>query len=457
MNPKQEKLERTPISELKDLLKKQEENSEKSKQKKILIKGWVHEVRDLSKIKFILLRDHSGIVQTVTFKDSEAFDTIAKIPKESVTEIIGFLQESKVTNEEVTEKTIEIVVESYKILSESKTPLPLQVVQGKDEAEFNTRLDWRCIDLRKLKNQAIFQIESKIIEAFSEYLYKSGFQQVFTPAIIGAPSESGSEMFEIKYFDKKAYLRQDPQLHRQLTIASGVNRLFEIGPNWRAERSNTTKHLCEHRACAVELAFLEDEYDTMKIQEELIVYALEKIKKECTKELRQLNIDIKIPKIHFPELRFPEIYDILEKNYNKHIRGEDLDSDAQKMMWDYVMKKYNSEFYFFNRFPSKIKPFYVMRVDEDPEYARSVDLNWKGLELSSGGQREHRYEKIIQQVDESGMSRKSVEWFTRFFKYGVPPHGGFAIGIERFTQALLNLQNIRETVLFPRDPKRINP
>jgi aspartyl-tRNA synthetase len=324
-------------------------------------------------------------------------------------------------------------------------------------ANLDTRLDWRVLDLRTKESTAIFKIQAKVVEGMEDYLKKNGHLQVFTPCLIGGASEGGADVFPVVYFEKEAFLRQDPQLHRQLLIASGYDKIFDLGPSWRSEPSHTTRHLCEHRGCAVEEGFIKDEIDTMRIEEKLIIAVLKKIKKECGGELELFNKKIKIPKTPFPEIRFPKLYDILEKLGKKIPHGEDLDRKAEILLARHIEKKYKSDFFFINRFPFKAKPFYVMRVDENPEWARSVDLIFKGIEQSSGGQREHRYEKIIQQVKEKRMSMKRMEWFTKFFKYGVPPHGGFNLGIERFVMALLDLKNIREAVLFPRVPERFLP
>ncbi|MBI4918959.1 aspartate--tRNA(Asn) ligase, partial [archaeon] len=244
---------------------------------------------------------------------------------------------------------------------------------------------------------------------------------------------------------------------RQLTIAGGLPRVFDIGPAWRAEQSHTVKHLCEHRVCAVEVSFIKDERDVERVEEQIVISALTKVKEKCGNELKILGVEVKIPKAPFPEFCFPELYDILAKKGKILPPGSDMDTEAEKILWEYVKENYDSEFYFVNRFPFKIKPFYVMRVDDQPDRARSIDLYFKGLELSSGGQREHRYEKILEHLKEKGVRPESVEWFTKFFKYGVPSHGGFAIGIERITQSLLNVENIRDCVLFPRDPDRLVP
>ncbi len=436
-------MERTYVDEIKS----------KDSGKKFLIKGFVDDVRALGKLSFLVLKDSSGKIQVTAHKDKvheKVFEAIKKVSKESAVSITGKAVESKQAP-----GGREIIPEEIEILSESASMLPIDISDF-SKTELSKRLDWRALDLRNPKNKAIFKIQAKLIEAMQEYLNSNGFMQVFTPCIIGTPGEGGAEMFSLIYFNKTAFLRQDPQLHRQLTIVGGAEKIYDIGPSWRAEKSHTIKHLCEHRTCAVELSFIKNEQDTMRIEEQLIVHTIKKVIADCKDELKLLNVELKVPKTPFPELRFPEIYDILEKQ-KKKIRGQDLDSEAEKILWEYVQKKYKSDFYFFNHFPHKIKPFYVMADDKDNEYARSVDLNYKGLEMSSGGQRENRYEQLIKNVKDRKMDMANIEWFTKFFKYGVPPHGGFAIGIERFTQMLLNLPNIREATLFARDPERLLP
>lgn len=418
---------------------------------KVLLKGWIHEIRDLAKLTFLLLRDNSGIVQCVV-KDEKI--PVSDLTLESVVEIKGRVKKAKV-RAELARSDIELEVSDMEILNKAEK-LPIQVNEKTTTTELPKRLDYRSLDIRKPKIKAIFKIQSALLEGMKNYLDNNGFIQIFTPCIIGAPSESGSEVFEVKYYDKKAFLRQDPQLHRQLTILGGIEKLYDLGPSWRAEKSHTTRHISEHRTCAVELAFIESEKDTMRIEEQLIVSSIKNVLSKCKDELKLLGVQIKVPKTPFPELKFPEIYAILKKE-GKDIYGQDLDAEAEKILWDYVKKKYNADFYFFSGFPHKIKPFYVMEGDPNPEWAKSVDLNFRGMEMSSGGQREHRYDKLIKNVEERGMPLKSVEWFTKFFKYGAPTHGGFAIGIERLTQVLLSLSNIREAVLFPRDTNRITP
>jgi aspartyl-tRNA synthetase len=416
--------------------------------------GWCEELRDLGKLRFIKLHRREGDIQITIKKgqvSEEVFKCFDKLTRQSAIAVEGKL----VKNPEAPGGK-EIIPSKIEILGLAEKPLPLDP-SGKTPAELDTRLDWRSLDLRTQKNLAIFKIQSKLVEAMHEYLQKMGFIQVFTPCLIGAASEGGAEVFPVVYFDKKAFLRQDPQLHRELLIIGGLEKIYEIGPNWRAEKSHTPRHLCEHRGCAPEMAFIKDERDTMRVEEGLIVYCLKKVKRECKKELEILNKKIEIPKTPFPELTFPEIYDILEEMGKKIPFEEDYDRESEKLLWKYVKEKYKTDWFFVNRFPFKVKPFYVMRVDEEPTWARSVDLLFKGMELSSGGQREHRYDKLIEQAKEKGMNLKNIEWFTRFFKYGAPPLGGFCIGIERLTMQLLDIKNIKEVTLFPRTPERLLP
>jgi len=422
--------------------------------KKVLLSGWVHDCRLMGGINFLLLRDKDGIVQVTAAKEKvpkKILDEYQKLHQEDVLTISG-----KVVSSKKAPQGIEIIPDEIEIISRAATPLPLDP-RRVTKANLDTRLDWRSLDLRSPQSVAIFKIQSKMIEGMQEHLRKNGFIQVFTPSLLGGTSEGGSDVFPVVYFDRQAYLRQDPQLHRELLIAAGFDKIFDTGPSWRAEKSHTIRHMTEHRTIAPEMAFIKDESDIIKLEEEAVVYTVKKIKKECEEDLENFGKEVTIPKTPFPELRFPKIYDILEELGKPISKGEDLNRESEEALGKYVKEKYKSDFFFVNRFPFAIKPFYVMRVDEEPQWARSIDLMFKGMEQSSGGQREHRYEKIIQQLKEKQMNLESMKWFTDVFKYGVPPMGGFSIGIERFTQQLLDLENVREATAFPRDPERLLP
>lgn len=428
--------------------------SELKPAKSIKVAGWIDEIRILGKIIFVSLRDSSGFVQVTAKNENNAklFNEIKNLKKEAVILVDGDCVKNK------TAKTgIEVIPKKVTVLSAVKDVLPIDM-STKIETTLEKRLDARCLDLRREEGQAIFKIQSNLITGMQEYLNKHGFTQVFTPCLMGVASEGGSDVFEVDYFGKrKAFLRQDPQLHRQLTIAGGFEKIYDIGASWRAEKSHTTQHLTEHRTCAVEFAFIENEYDVMELEQEMVKFALKKLMKDCKQELKLFDVKLLVPD-KFPVLEFPKLYDILEELGEKTERGkESYSTEGEKKLGDYVRNKFKSDFYFVNRFPFAEKPFYVMRVDDEPTWARSTDFMFRGIELSSGGQREHRYDKIMEQAKIKGMKPESVAWFANFFKYGVPPHGGFALGLERLTLRLLGLANIREAVLFPRDDERLTP
>jgi len=422
--------------------------------KNVVVCGWVHDVRALGGINFLLLRDSEGTVQVTAPKEKvskKILEICSKIHQEDVLAVKG-----KVVKSKIAKIGIEIIPDEIEVISKSETPLPLDP-RGVTPANLDTRLDWRSLDLRRKENLAIFKIQAKVQDGMEEFLKKEGFMRVWTPSILGGISEGGAEVFKIDFFGKSAFLRQDPQLHRQLLIAAGFEKIYDLGPSWRAELSDQPTHLAEHRTIAPEFAFMKDEGDMMKLEQEMCVAGIKKVVDECEKELKTLEKEVEIPKTPFPELRFPKIYEILEEKGKKLPAGCDLNKVSEKILSDFVKEKYKHDFFFVNRFPSAIKPFYVMKVDEEPKWARSVDLVFKGLELSSGGQREHRYEKIIQQIKEKKMDLESLKWFTEPFRFGVPAHGGFSLGIERFTMKLLDIGNIKEVVLFPRYITRMLP
>lgn len=417
----------------------------------VKIAGWIERVKEVGRFRFIWVRDKTGIAQiTIHRENVELFEKASDLRLHDFVLIAG-----KLADKPVAKVGVEIFPMRLEVLSRSETPLPIDVT-GHIKSILSTRLDWRPIDLRNPRSSAVLRIQAALVEGMQEYLNANGFLQVFTPCIIGAGSEGGAELFEIDYFGQRAYLRQDPQLHRQLLMVAGLDRIYDLGPNWRAEPSHTPRHLCEYRACAVELSYIEDERDVMKVEEELVVASIRKVIEECEDDLKLLEKDIEVPKTPFPVLTFPEIYEILRGLGKEIPYGEDLDREAEKLLANYVKDEYDHDFFFIDRFPYRIKPFYVMKID-GTEWARSVDLVYKGLELSSGGQREHRYDRLVNQIIEKGLNVENFRWFVEHFRYGAPPHGGFAIGIERFTVALLDLENIREATPFPRTPERMLP
>ncbi|HEV2225869.1 MAG TPA: aspartate--tRNA(Asn) ligase [Nitrososphaerales archaeon] len=420
----------------------------------VRLQGWVHDVRVLGGISFVLLRNFKGIVQIAAPKKTVSpavYELISNLHQEDVITCVGTVKAS-----EAARMGLEVIPTSVEVVSKAAAPLPLDP-RGITQASLDTRLEWRSLELRRPETAAIFKIENAVVQGFEEQLREEGFIRAFTPSIIGGVSEGGSEVFKIDFYGKDAFLRQDPQLHRQLTIAGGFDRIYDLGTNWRAELSHTPRHLSEHRTIAPEMAFIDDETDTMRVQERMVAGGIRRAVEGCRDELALLKLKLEPPTTPFPEVTFPQAYEILKKLGKSLPRGQDIDEASQRAIAAHVKKDTGSDFFFLNRFPSAAKPFYVMRVDDEPEFARSVDLVYKGLELSSGGQREHRHDRIVAQIKEKGFDLEALKWFTEPFKFGVPPHGGYSFGIERFVAYLLGMENIKEATLFPRDPERLQP
>lgn len=413
------------------------------------VEGFVHDIRILSNVIFVIIRNRGGFVQLTIKKDSPLFETAQKLKRESVV-----IAEGEFLPKPIAKIGKEMIPNSIKIVTEPFDKIPVDILE-RTETSLSVRLDWRPLDLRIPKNRKIFEIESLVLRFAEEYFHKKGFIQVFTPSIIGGISEGGADVFEINYFGKKASLRQDPQLHRQLLMLAGFEKIFEIGPSWRAEKSHTFRHLCEHRNIAAEISFIKNEYDVMKVEEGLIKYITKRIKDAAGEDIKsEFGVEINVPS-KIPVVEFPQVYSIIKDSGIEIKEGEEPNANGELAIGNYAKEKFGTDFVFVNKFPFAVKPFYVMKDNET--YARSTDLLFKGVEISSGGQREHRYEKIKEQISEKGLNPENFKWFTDHFKYGAPTHGGFSIGLERFVMLLLGLQNVREAVAFPRDPERLLP
>jgi len=422
--------------------------------KKVKVAGWVYEVKDLGGIKFVWLRDREGIVQITAPKkkvNEEIFLIIPKLNSEDVVAVEGvvnFTPKAKLG--------FEIIPETIEILAKAESPLPLDPT-GKVKAELDTRLDNRFIDLRKPEVMAIFKIRSNVFKAIREFFYQEGFVEIHTPKIIATATEGGTELFPMKYFERDAFLAQSPQLYKQIMMGSGVDRVFEIAPIFRAEEHNTTRHLNEAWSIDAEMAFIENEDEVMQLLERLVAHAINYVREHNEKELKILNFELEEPKLPFRRITYTQALEIL-KDLGKEIPwGEDIDTEGEKLLGQYIKETYDEDLYFIYQYPSEAKPFYIMKYDEKPEISRAFDLEYRGVEITSGGQREHRYEKLKEQIAEKGLNVESFEFYLKAFRYGMPPHGGFGLGAERLLKQMLNLKNIREVILFPRDRRRLEP
>jgi len=423
--------------------------TEKEYGKLVTISGWVEDIRNIGSIAFIIIRDKKGTLQITAIKNKnlELFEKLVSISRESVIAVKGLCKANdKVRN------GYEVLPEEVEILSVSETPLPLGIVD-KVESELETRLDNRFIDLRKQRNQAIFKIRNVVVAAVHEFLRAQNFIEVHTPNIIASSSEGGTDVFRIKYFEKEAFLAQSPQLYKQMLMATGLDRVYEIAWYFRAEEHNTRRHLNESTAVDLEMAFINDEEDVMKILEGL-VYNMWKKASECQDELDILDTNVVLPKLPFKRNNYDDIINKLNSKESKIEWGEDLGTEDEKLLGE-IMNEEGHEFYFITKYPLEAKPFYTM--PEGEKYSRGFDLEHKGVELASGSQRIHDVELLKERLKACDLSPKDFESYLKGFRYGMPPHGGFGFGIERFLMKLLDIKNIRECILFPRDRTRLTP
>jgi nondiscriminating aspartyl-tRNA synthetase len=415
----------------------------------VTVAGWVEDIRNLGSIAFLIVRDLKGTLQLTILKKKtpELFEQLISLPRESVISVTGLCKE----NEKV-RNGYEILPESVQVLSLAETPLPLGVVD-KVESDFDTRLDNRVLDLRKPEHQAIFTIRNEILGAADDYLRSQGFLEVHTPKIIGSSSEGGTDMFRLRYFEKEAFLAQSPQLYKQSLMATGFDRVYEIAWYFRAEEHNTRRHLNESTAIDLEMAFIQSEEDVMKILEHL-VYAMWKRGSECTQALETLKKTISVPKIPFPRIVYDDVLKKVQKKGSSLTWGQDLSTEDEKILGE-IMKEDGKDFYYITKYPLESKPFYTM--PEGDKYCRGFDLECKGVEVSSGSQRVHDVALLTERLLAKGLDPKDFSGYLQAFRYGMPPHGGFGFGIERFLMELLDITNIRECILFPRDRTRLTP
>ena len=429
-------LERTFISEVKD-----------SQDETILLRGWVYKIMDLSNIVFVKLRDKSGIIQLVTNKEQ-----IEGLKLENAIEVIG-----KKSKNEKAPGGIEIIVDEIKILGRTYyDKLPFEINSYKNKAALETQLDHRTIALRRPEIRAIFKVQNEIEQAFRDYLRSKNFEQIHTAKIIDSSTEGGSEMFTVNYFDRRSFLAQSPQFYKQMMVGAGFERVYEIGHAYRAELHNTWRHLNEYVSLDVEMGFIKDEFELMDLEEGFLDYLFKHLNKVCKKELEMYKVELP-NEVKIPRITLEEAHKILLEKYNKKSPIGNIDAKGEELICDYVKKEYGTEFVFLTKYPVAKRPMYTMPDDEDKTLTKSFDLIYDGLEITTGGQRINDYEMLKENIIKFGLNPEDFDFYLDTFKYGMPPHGGFAIGLERLTMKILKLSNIREATLVPRDMKRLTP
>ncbi|EJN60740.1 aspartate--tRNA(Asn) ligase [Halogranum rubrum] len=419
----------------------------------VKVAGWVHEIRDLGGIAFLILRDKSGKIQ-VKFEKDEMDDDLVEtglgVHRESVVVVEGDVEE-----EPRAPTGVEVTPESVEVLADADPELPLDP-SGKVDAELSTRLDNRTLDLRKDEVKAIFEIRAEVLRAVREKFRDVYATEINTPKIVATGTEGGTELFPITYFGKEAFMNQSPQLFKQLMVGSGLERVFEIGPIFRAEEHNTPRHLNEATSIDFESAFA-DHQEAMDVCEAVVKAAYEAVDENCQEELEALDLqgEFEAPEGDFPRLSYEEAIERINatgKLDEQLVWGDDLPTEGEKALGEDV-----GTHYFITDWPSEIKPFYIKDHDDDEQLSTGFDMMHPNMELVSGGQREHRYEHLVEGFEQQGLDPESFEYYTKMFKYGMPPHAGFGLGGERLIMTMLGLGNIREAVLFPRDRQRLSP
>ncbi|RLG21373.1 aspartate--tRNA(Asn) ligase [Candidatus Micrarchaeota archaeon] len=418
--------------------------------RKVAIGGWAQNIRIIGKLAFIKLRDREGLVQITVKKDNPNFEKIKNLSPESVIYVEGSVKKSNVA-----ERGFEIIPEKIDIISLADVPLPIDF-SGKVNTSLAKRLDYRWIDLRNPRNMLIFKVMHSFEKGLREYFSKEGLLEIHSSRFMDSPSESRAELFEVKYFKRKAYLSQSPQFYKQMAMCAGFDKVFEIAPMFRADPSKTARHTTEFISIDVEMSWTDYE-ELMKFHERAIKQSIEHVIEELGDEVKEkMGIEIKSPKMPFPRITMKEA---IEKVKGVSIENIDefyeLDPEGEKALGDYIKKRYNSDFVFLTDFPFAVRPFYHMK--KEGELTKSYDLIYKGVEISTGSQREHRYNTLLKQVKEKGLNPEGLRHYLSFFKYGAPPHSGFGMGSARFIMQLLELGNVKEATLLPRDMERLTP
>jgi aspartyl-tRNA synthetase len=424
----------------------------------VTIQGWLQTLRDQKKMQFLILRDRTGLVQVANYRpdNPELGDQISGLGTESALTVTGKVVENPV----VKLGGLEIHLQNLQVENAADTPLPFDPFDEENMPAIDFRMDWRYLDLRRKQNLLFFQVESALEHAMREYWLKENFIEIHSPKIMGTPSESGAELFEVDYFEGKAYLAQSPQFYKQMAMTAGFERVFEVGPVFRADPSFTSRHMTEFTGLDMEMSWIETHEDVLAFTERWMQYSYARVKEQYDDEIQEVfGVDIEVPEVPFPRMTMAEAYKILkDQGYQlPPERKGDLDPGGERAIADYVKKEYNHDFLYVIDWPISVRPFYHMRHPDNQELTRSFDLIAGGLEIATGAQREHRYEVLKKQALEKGLGLENIQFYLDFFRYGCPPHGGFGMGLSRLMMVLLKLSNIRESVYLFRGPNRLNP
>ena len=418
--------------------------------KEIRMNGAVHTIRHMGEVAFVILRKSRGLVQCVYEAGITDFD-IRELKEESAVEVMGVVKA-----EERAPQGFEIRLKEIRVLSRPAEPLPLAVSKWKLNTSLEAKLSLRPISLRNVRERAKFKIQEGIVRGFRDYLLSRDFTEIRTPKIVARGAEGGSNVFKLEYFNKKAELGQSPQFYKQ-TMVGVYDRVFEAAPVFRAEKHNTTRHLNEYTSLDFEMGYIDSFRDVMDMETGMLQYVMKLLEQDYKKELDMLGVTL--PEVgRIPAVRFDQAKELVSRKYDRKIRNPyDLEPEEELLIGRYFQEEYGSDFVFVTHYPSKKRPFYAMDDPADPRFTLSFDLLFRGLEVTTGGQRIHDYREITDKMEKRGMDPEDIASYLMIFKYGMPPHGGLGIGLERLTMRLLDEQNVREASLFPRDVTRLEP
>lgn len=417
------------------------------------LRGWVQAVRDQKRMQFVVLRDEAGLAQLILDKDdppSELNETISALTPESAVTVTGLV----VADERVKLGGLEIRLASLTVESPAEPELPVTAESGLDK-----RIDWRYLDLRRPDRRLIFEVQTTVEQAMREYWREQGFIEIHTPKTMGSASESGAELFKMDYFERTAYLAQSPQFYKQMAMAGGFGKVFEIGPVFRANPSFTSRHDTEFTSVDVEISWIDSHEDVMAFEERWLAHVLGVVSATHGERISEtFGSTVEAPTIPFPRMTLADAKALLaEHGHDVPGEGHDLDPPSERALSAIVAEQSGSEFVFVCDYPTSVRPFYHMRHEDQPTLTKSFDLLWRGIELTTGAQREHRYEQLLSQAREKDVEIGPIQYYLDFFRYGAPPHGGFGFGLTRLLMQMLGQDNVREVTFLYRGPNRLEP
>lgn len=417
---------------------------------RVRVNGAVHTIRDMGTVAFIILRKREGLLQCV-FEEGVSKFNLKDLKEADTVEVTGILAKSdKAPNGS------EIRIEEMKILSEPAEPMPLSIAKWKLNTSLEAKLNYRPISLRNIRERATFKLQEGIVRGFRDFLYQEGFTEIHTPKIGAKSAEGGANLFRLDYFHRPAILQQSPQFYKQMMV--GVfDRVFETAPVFRAEKHNTKRHLNEYTSLDFEMGYIEGFEDLMAMETGFLQYTMGLLEKDYGGELKIFGIELPKAK-EIPAVRFDEIKKLVSEKYGRKMKNPfDLEPEEEQLIGQYAKEEWDADFLFVTHYPSKKRPFYAMDDPEDTDYTLSFDLLFRGMEITTGGQRVHDYQELLKKMEARDMTEEGMEQYLSAFKYGMPPHGGLGIGLERLTMKLIGEDNVREATLFPRDLSRLEP